>query len=212
MTGTIWRRGRFAQCCPDFRVRDQVRACERIRRYRIPHMPRPELREIQLQEGRVSRYTVTRHGPRRGVHRWSPPGSWPETPSRGPVARCPNGSRAGRATASISGAGAPGCGPTSRATGSPREVTTISSPVRTRRRYSDRWSLRSRTDTSMARSPRIWPFSIDLYHCRRNARGSSAPNSGRVRLGNGKSVRPYSLLTRNVSRSRYKGRNGTLGG
>lgn len=207
MTGKLWRRGRSAQCCPDFRVRDPVRACGRVRRYRIPHMPRPELREIRLPKGRGVQ--IYDHSPRTQARSPSvvPAGivaGGPEPGTGCPLPERIQGWARNRATASISGAGAPGCGPTSRATGSPREVTTISSPARVRRRYSDRWSLRSRMDTSMVRSPRIWPLSVDHRHCRRNARGSSAPNSGRVRLGNSKSVRPDSLLTRNVSRWWYK--------
>ena len=77
-----------------------------------------------------------------------------------------------RATALTSDSSSRGCGPMSRQTGLPREVTTISSPARARRRYSDRWFLRSWTDTSMVDLSITWPFSRDSSHV---SRGMATP-------------------------------------
>lgn len=77
-----------------------------------------------------------------------------------------------RATALTSDSSSRGCGPMSRQTGLPREVTTISSPARARRRYSDKWFFRSWTDTSMVDLSITWPFSRDSSHV---SRGMATP-------------------------------------
>jgi len=152
---------------PDLRMRDEVCAHESGGRYPVPHMLRAVLVQIQLQQS--GSIQINNHSPRT---QWMSSSLVPAGTLAGdaePETGCPLPNRSHgwarkRATESPSDASLLGYGPTSRPTGRPCDVTTISSPARARRRYSDRWSLRSRTDTSMAYSPQMWPFSINYSH------------------------------------------------